>query len=299
MAEENNNTALLRQVCFLSCRNRFDEARKVIYKAAKISDDEAGKVSYDNLRALVSARTANKKIHQMLDVEQAMFDTYQALHKRTIHDEPTVAEAESCIYRIEKILPHLSKDEKIYAKYQQSLCCAYTKDSDERRYQFLNEVIKGVKKGKPRSDERYYNCAVVIFGLDIPSKEKYEALKSARKKTSAESPFLQHYDDMMPKVAEKYYDTLMVQIKSTSDYAQIRPLYETAIVVADDLPFEEERKNANKLYLYGSLTNLQRQYHDMDGYDDNCRRQQSLIYKQARLKKRNGTYDYPAFDRFA
>ena len=158
------------------------------------------------------------------------------------------------------------------------------------------EVMQKTPKGNSESDTMFSDCSGIIFNLSIPLANKYKGIKLAQQKTTPEHFAHEHYKKMLSLIVPDYYDELLKTASSPEEsYDARKGSYLTALNVVGDMDLSEERKNARKLYIYGQLIPLQQQYNDPDRFEL-YKKQQTLIYKQARLQKALGIYKYKAFD---
>lgn len=296
MAEKKNNKEILKEVCHLSRQNMFGDARKLILQAAGITPEERAKIPSGQMGKYILNKCKNPYIQRMIFVEKAFYDLW-ALKKLDVDNDPSMSEAASCVKQLENVMPFLSKEDKLYAKYWQSYYWRYAKPEDDiSRYNLLMEVIQKTPKGKPESDAMYSDCSSVIYGLSIPLALRYDGIKSAEQKTSSEHFAHQHYKKMLNIIAPQYYDELLKTASSAEEsYDKRMQSYKKALDVISDIDVSEEQKNARKLFIYGQIEPLQKRYNDPSRFEM-YKKQQTLIYRQARLKKALGTYRYSAFD---
>lgn len=296
MAEQRDNKDILKEVCHLSRQNMFGPARQLILQAAGITPEERAKIPVGQMGKYILNKCKNPNIQRMIFVEKAFYDLW-AMGKRDIDSDPSVSEASKCIEQLENVMPFLSKEDKLYAKYWQSYYYRYAKpDDDKCRYDLLMEVMQKTPKGNSESDTMFSDCSGIIFNLSIPLANKYKGIKLAQQKTTPEHFAHEHYKKMLSLIVPDYYDELLKTASSPEEsYDARKGSYLTALNVVGDMDLSEERKNARKLYIYGQLIPLQQQYNDPDRFEL-YKKQQTLIYKQARLQKALGIYKYKAFD---
>lgn len=297
MADKDSNKEILKKVCHL-CRNRkITEARNLINQAAGITPEEKARIPVGGMSSYIMHKCKNPTIQRMVQVENAFYELY-ALAR--LENEPTSYEAMYCIDKLNGIMPLLSKDDKLYVKYWQSYYYRYAcPDNDRPRYDLLLEVIQKTPKGRGDSDGIYASCARQIEDLALPVADLYDGIKLAQHKTTPAHPLHAQYKDTLSKLAPKFYNVLLSQACSATEDQNMRiSHYRRAIDVVNDFAMSDERKNAYKLYLYNQLLPLQREHSSRQEYYDSCRKQQHLIYCQARLKKRMGIYSHSGFDRY-
>ena len=299
MAEQRDNKDILKEVCHLSRQNMFGPARQLILQAAGITQEERAKIPAGQMGKYILDKCKNPNIQRMIFVEKAFYDLW-ALGKRDADSDPSISEASSCIEQLENIMPFLSKEDKLYAKYWQSYYYRYVKpDNDKYRYDLLIEVMQKTPQGSSEANTRFSDCSGIIFSLEVPLSDKYKGIKLAQQKTTPEHFAHEHYKKMLSQVAPGYYDELLRDASSTEkSYDTRKENYLAALNVVSDMDLSEERKNARKLYIYGQLVPLQQQHNDPARFEL-YKKQQTLIYKQARIQKALGIYQYRAFDPYS
>ena len=299
MSEKRNVGDVLKDVCSLSRQNRFGEARQLILQAAGITSEERAKIPQGRMGEYILNKCRNPNIQRMIFVEKAFYDLW-ALGKVSMDRDPSALEASSCIEQLDNIMPFLNKEDKLHVKYWQSYYYRYVEpDDDIHRYDLLMEVMQKTPKGTSQSDTRFFDCSNIIYGLSIPLGDKYKGIKLAQRKTGPEHFSHEYYKKQLGVVVPEYYNHLLQTGLSTEQgYDQRKEAYLQAIDVIDDIDIPEVQKNAKKLYVYSQLVPLLQQYSDPNRFET-YKKQQNLIYKQARLQKALGIYKYKAFDPYS
>ena len=289
MTAEKKNSEILKEVCELSRRGKFLEARDVIIQAAGIDVRELENIPAGGRGDYILSKNKNPNVRKMIAVERAFYNL-AALFYRRGDESPSVVDARRCIDGLNEVMPVLNKEQQTYAQFWMSNCYLYAEpENDDVRYDLLTEVIKNTPKGKPGSDSLYASCAVKFRDMNVPAEKKYQGVKLAQGKTDKNHPLIKGYDDILPKLARAYYDVLLSRADNRQEEYSVRnKSYETALEVVNDFDIPKIHKNAYKLYLLERQTMLQREHGDREHYSPSMRRKQNLIYQQAALKRGRG-----------
>ncbi len=244
----------VKQLCF---QGNFRSAHALICQTAEISAPDILKISGDYIKK----RTPDKIIHQMLDVEQA----FVAVAKTFNQETPEEHRAAITSKLLKNILPLLSRSEKLTAYYWINNCYAYMENvSPQERTEALNNIIS--LSPEKTQNTLLYSCANQVIDLDIPSKEKYNLIKQAYKKTDKKSPTIPHLKDLLNKTGRPYFDSLRKQLRDTRlDYNTRQQAAYTAVKVCNDFNTSVSKKCHLKIEVLQELHKLQIQQQDKAG----------------------------------
>ena len=245
------------QVKQLCLKGKFRESRYLICQASGLEIKEPMQVSRDTLRQ----KTKDKLIHQMLDVEQA----FVALAKTFSQETPDEQRANITAQELKKILPTLSRSEKLTTFYWINNCYSYIPEiSPEERLTALQNII-ALTPEKTQND-LIYSCANQVIDLDISSSDKYHTIKKAYQKTDKKSHTIPHLKDMLGKSAQKYFKTLQKRLDNPQlDYEQRQQAALEAVHVANDLKTSVSHKCHLKINTLKQLHHLQILHQDKEG----------------------------------
>ena len=245
------------QVKQLCLKGKFRDSRYLICQTSGLEIKEPMQISRDSLRKM----TKDKIIHQMLDVEQAFVAVAKTFNQETPEEHRAAVTAQE----LKKILPLLTRTEKLTAFYWINNCHSYMSDvAPQERLETLQNIIS-LAPDKTQ-DDLIYSCANQVIDLDVPSSDKYHTIKKAYQKTDKKSHTIPHLKEMLGKSAKKYFQTLQKRLDNPQlDYEQRQQAALEAVHVANDFKTSVSRKCYLKIDTLKKLHHLQIQHQDKAG----------------------------------
>ena len=197
----------LQDFCHLYIYGRFNEARKLIIEAANIVPEQLENIPQGQMGDFILKNYSDPSLLKMVEIEKAFYCAYKICYpdKEIASDDALYG-----MQKMQSILPYARPEDHIYIKHLQACCYRYAdltndEQDNENRYKLYREVMENntLAESMPDKDKFLMLWAKEINDLNVSVFDKYEAVKSAQKRSSDYGKY--DYKEMLKPLAEDYF----------------------------------------------------------------------------------------------
>ena len=272
------NVKAFRKVRELMLAGSVAEARDVICRAAKISDQERSEAGEENLPRFILQKTKNVNIARMLQVEKAFNTVYRAFSE----PEKDFLKEDAWL-ELEKIEPLMAQPEKLEVYYWKGKCAAVLHPDEPQKSIELFEQAIAFSPYNSRSDYlRYAIREVCSAPIDAEEKLRYTELACRKMHQSLLNPRYDEYIDGLRRVC---YNQALKKAQNQELHWYMRESgYLRALELLNEVKISAAEKYRRRIGLYGSLYYLYISNGAAEKAGQVFKNRQEAVYAAAREK---------------